>query len=89
MYKDSVRYSYQNKIIMMIVSLVHSLNNSFSISLAGGVSTCGAEVCRFWVFSIPDTNTYFVHQEGKSFMDAVFNETINITESDEGIDGET
>ena len=71
---------------MMIISLVHSLSNSFSISLAGGVS---AEVCRFWVFSIPDTNTYFVHQEGKSFMDAVFNETINIIESDEGIDGET
>lgn len=40
-------------------------------------------------FFFPDTNAYFVHQEGKSFMDAVFNETINITESDEGIDGET
>ncbi|KAK2566286.1 Translocon-associated protein subunit alpha [Acropora cervicornis] len=29
------------------------------------------------------------HQEGKPYMDAVFNETVNITESDEGIDGET
>lgn len=86
---------YQNRIIL---SLVHSLNNSFPISLAGGVSTCKVEVGRSNVnhtsnqvlsFSIPDTNAYFLHQEGKSFMDAVFNETINITESEEGIDGET
>lgn len=34
-------------------------------------------------------NMMYKDSEGKSFMDAVFNETINITESDEGIDGET
>ncbi|XP_015764026.1 PREDICTED: translocon-associated protein subunit alpha-like [Acropora digitifera] len=32
---------------------------------------------------------YTLLQEGKPYMDAVFNETVNITESDEGIDGET
>ncbi|XP_020622181.1 translocon-associated protein subunit alpha-like [Orbicella faveolata] len=34
-------------------------------------------------------NLAYKDSEGKPFMDAVFNETINITESDEGIDGET
>lgn len=35
-------------------------------------------------------NCYYPNaQEGKPFMDAVFNDTITITESDEGIDGET
>ena len=32
---------------------------------------------------------FYPLQEGKPFMDAVFNETVNITESDEGMDGET
>lgn len=34
-------------------------------------------------------NLVYKDSEGKPFMDAVFNETITITESDEGIDGET
>lgn len=34
-------------------------------------------------------NLAYKDSEGKPFMDAVFNETINIIESDEGIDGET
>lgn len=31
----------------------------------------------------------YVLQEGNSFMSAVFNETVNIVEPDEGLDGET
>ena len=31
----------------------------------------------------------FVLQEGNFFQDAVFNETINIVDADEGLDGET
>lgn len=34
-------------------------------------------------------NMVYKDSEGKPYMDAVFNETVNITESNEGIDGET
>ncbi|XP_068701526.1 translocon-associated protein subunit alpha-like [Montipora foliosa] len=34
-------------------------------------------------------NMVYKDSEGKPYMDAVFNETVNITESEEGMDGET
>lgn len=72
-YKDSVSL-YFFFILLNLYFFVFDLQKSTDILLC----------CHVIVLSY-----FFFQQEGNFFQDAVFNETVTITEPDEGLDGET
>lgn len=47
------------------------------------------EKCELQLVTHPYYYLFVFNQEGRVFSEAVFNETINIVEVDEGLDGET